>query len=332
MSVVINDDWLTLTPIYFNSGRPTEIPESDVYVCESTYDEMKKQIRRNTSGSGLRKFSHTQMVTPDEVYHFKTPVTHNKVSVSEIAALEGYKGSSLSQDVDIKTENADVLGIAEDSMDGGPPSVISDTIAAPSPATVAPHATPVSTKSKKPKSKLVTGYILYSSEVRKDRAQNNPDFTFGDISRMVGNEWRNMPANEKQLWEEKANKCNEESAIKFAEENGGCPSPAPPSQSIFLTEPQPNHVYECCWDKCDWQFEDPLDCFDHCIAESTGHVQTHYANQSGTEVEYLCLWRNCLRMKKAVPAFPQLQRLIKHVREVHINKSGRIVMAPDRSK
>ena len=36
--------------------RPTEIAESDVFVCESTYDELKKQIRRNHPDSGLRKF------------------------------------------------------------------------------------------------------------------------------------------------------------------------------------------------------------------------------------------------------------------------------------
>lgn len=310
------------------TSRPTEISESDIYVCESTYDEAKKQIRRNTSGSGLKKFTHSQMVTPDEVYHFKSPVPHHKVSVNEIAALEGFKNQTLSQDTEIKTETADVMGIAEDSMDGGPPSVSSETVPViPTPVI----ATPVSSKPKKTKGKLVTGYILYSSEVRKDRAQNNPDFTFGDISRMVGNEWRNMPANEKQMWEEKARESNEESAQKFAEENG-CPSPAPlTNQSIFLTEPQPNQVFECLWDKCDWQFEDPLDCVDHCIAESTGHTQTHYSNKA-PETEYLCLWRNCLRSKKAIPAFPNLQRLVKHVREVHINKSGRIVLAADRSK
>lgn len=59
--------------------RPTEIPESDVYVCESTYDESKKQIRKNVQGQGLRKFSHSQLVTPDEIYHLKTPITPIKV-------------------------------------------------------------------------------------------------------------------------------------------------------------------------------------------------------------------------------------------------------------
>lgn len=61
--------------------RPTEIPESDVYVCESTYDESKKQIRRNVQGQGLRKFTHSQLVTPDEVYHFKNAVIPIKVGI-----------------------------------------------------------------------------------------------------------------------------------------------------------------------------------------------------------------------------------------------------------
>lgn len=60
--------------------RPTEIPESDVYVCESTYDEGKKLIKRNIQGQGLRKFTHSQLVTPDEIYHFKNAFTPIKVT------------------------------------------------------------------------------------------------------------------------------------------------------------------------------------------------------------------------------------------------------------
>lgn len=59
--------------------RPTEIPESDVYVCESTYDEGKKMIRRNIPGQGLRKFPQSQLVTPDEIYHFKNQFAPIKV-------------------------------------------------------------------------------------------------------------------------------------------------------------------------------------------------------------------------------------------------------------
>lgn len=38
------------------------------------------------------------------------------------------------------------------------------------------------------KSKQVTGYILYSSDVRRTVTQNNPARTFGEVSRIVGNE------------------------------------------------------------------------------------------------------------------------------------------------
>lgn len=151
----------------------------------------------------------------------------------------------------IKSEN-DIL-LMEDSLDGGP-SIGSDIVPSlsspPPPQTISmihpQHihvtATPVTKKKEKEKKgKLVTGYILYSSEVRKDRAQSNPDCTFGDISRLVGNEWRSLPAFERQIWEEKAQKCNEENAIKFAEETG-CPVSPAPAQSFFTAEPLPNQV------------------------------------------------------------------------------------------
>jgi protein polybromo-1 len=40
--------------------------------------------------------------------------------------------------------------------------------------------------------KLVTGYILYSSDVRKTVAGKFPESSFGEISRIVGNEVRNV--------------------------------------------------------------------------------------------------------------------------------------------
>lgn len=50
-------------------------------MSESTYDESKKLIRRNIQGQGLRKFPHSQLVTPDEIYHFKNHFTPIKVRV-----------------------------------------------------------------------------------------------------------------------------------------------------------------------------------------------------------------------------------------------------------
>lgn len=59
-------------------GRLTEIPESDVYVVESVYDEVKRQIRK-LAVPGLRKFIHSNAVTPDEIYFFPKTICPPKV-------------------------------------------------------------------------------------------------------------------------------------------------------------------------------------------------------------------------------------------------------------
>lgn len=74
---------------------------------------------------------------------------------------------------------------------------------------------------------MVTGYILYSRHVRRQVVQNNPESNFGEISRLVGNEWRSLPASEKQAWEEKASKLNEETKALLLDEPCASPAPAP---------------------------------------------------------------------------------------------------------
>lgn len=90
-------------------------------------------------------------------------------------------------------------------------------------------------------------------------------------------------------------------------------------------------MFDCAWNGCDWQFEDPADCVEHIFADETGHIRSYFAGM-GEVTEYNCAWRNCIRFKKNAPAFPHMARLLKHVREVHVSKSGRIVLPAERSK
>jgi len=89
----------------------------------------------------------------------------------------------------------------------------------------------------------------------KGICQSNPDATFGDISRMVGTEWKNLPSSVKQSWEDRASRQNEETAALRREmddaQNSASPSPqvAPETFGQVLT-------FECQWDKCDFQFEE----------------------------------------------------------------------------
>lgn len=65
------------------------------------------------------------------------------------------------------------------------------------------------------------------------------------------------------------------------------------SKAVTLTGngPQPDQVFECCWDGCDWQFEDMTDCIDHCIAEQNGHVQASFTNAAAGKTFYIISFR-----------------------------------------
>lgn len=69
------------------TGRPTEILEKDVFLCENIYDEAKRVIRE-LGREGLKKYPHHKSVKEDEIYYFKriislkNPPKHQTVSVS----------------------------------------------------------------------------------------------------------------------------------------------------------------------------------------------------------------------------------------------------------
>jgi protein polybromo-1 len=82
-----------------------------------------------------------------------------------------------------------------------------------------------------------------------------------------------LPAGEKQAWEERAIKMNEDGGQLKGTTSVG-------------TNATQDVVYECCWDNCDWQFEDMTDCIDHCIAEQNGHVQSSFINAPSGEYNH----------------------------------------------
>lgn len=61
-----------------------------------------------------------------------------------------------------------------------------------------------------------------------------------------------------------------------------------------------NAVYECHWEnKCDYQFENNLDLFDHLTAEPNGHVWVSYADTKDKEPgEFQCMFHGCGRVRK----------------------------------
>ncbi|XP_050685082.1 protein polybromo-1 isoform X2 [Leptidea sinapis] len=348
-SVLDYDDYLKC--------RPTEIAENDVFVCESLYDESNRIARKLKTG--LRKFEHTKDVTVDEIYYFPKQLgppalaTAQEVQTTTSAFTHKTFNPTINSDsMDVKPQftnlinttigNQDVEMLLENSLDdsslaspatplstGGNSNPYNPSLVQTSNQEKVTNqtSTPASGKKKKEqKQKIVTGYILYSSEVRKPIVANNPECTFGEISRIVGNEWRSLPAATKQCWEERAARCNEETAARLAEE----------MKEIAQHTPM-EMTFECAWDTCDYQFEEVSDCMEHCIgdggnsATSAGHVQQHYRGSGAGE--YPCLWRSCARVRKGQAPFPNLPRLLRHVRDLHVNKhNGRLVAVHERSR
>ncbi|XP_077514509.1 protein polybromo isoform X29 [Amblyomma americanum] len=323
----------------YTACRLTEITETDVYICESRYLEAERQIRK--LHKGLKKFSHSEAVTPDEVYYFKNPINPQKCE------------PGLADGADMQPTG--------DEMSPMPSRVLSETDNEESndvPCSVlARDDSNLSSASGKKKSskRVVTGYLLFSSEIRKSIVQSNPDRSFGDISRLVGNEWRNLQAPQKADYEERASRLNlsqedtndslpQSPASSSAHGGGGggggagggessrdatrsslstgSVTPAPGDFATLSTT-----VYECQWDGCDASYDNQQDLCDHLAQDPNGQVYQSYLGFKDNN-EFQCLWANCPRVKKQVPPFPSIQKLLRHVREVHVKVAGRIVM-PD---
>ncbi|XP_073500536.1 protein polybromo-1 isoform X3 [Phyllobates terribilis] len=266
----------------FLSCRPTEIPENDVLLCESRYNESDKQMKRF---KGLKRFSLSAKVVDDEIYYFRKPIVPQKepspLLEKKIQDLEAKFAELEGADDDIEDMGDDDGEMMDSSslpplqtpMAGEldliqyPPQQaaaqpssprctddLTPAVRLPSPSLLtqgeklteaAPTETPSdrqtkdgepgetvdsklpkqcldngkstpksgknSTKKEGGKRKInMSGYILFSSEMRAVIKAQHPDYSFGELSRLVGTEWRNLEATKKADYEERAAKVAEQ--------------------------------------------------------------------------------------------------------------------------
>uniref|UniRef100_A0A669D4E8 Protein polybromo-1 n=1 Tax=Oreochromis niloticus TaxID=8128 RepID=A0A669D4E8_ORENI len=148
------------------SCRPTEVPEENVLLCESRYIESEKQMKKF---KGLKRFSLSGKVVEDEIYYFRKLIVPQK----EPSPL-----------LDRKIEELEAKFLGDQTL----PQMQSS----------------MSRLSKKEGSKRkinMSGYILFSSEMRAVIKAQHPDFSFGELSRLVGTEWRNLDSSRKAEYE-----------------------------------------------------------------------------------------------------------------------------------
>uniref|UniRef100_A0A3P8UKR1 Protein polybromo-1 n=1 Tax=Cynoglossus semilaevis TaxID=244447 RepID=A0A3P8UKR1_CYNSE len=184
------------------SCRPTEVPEENVLLCESRYIDSEKQMKKF---KGLKRFSVSAKVVEDEVYYFRKLIVPQK----EPSPLLDRKIEELeAKFADMTDEELEDLGdddgeLGDHSIPQMQSSLSSDMDIMPY---TPPQSTPKSIKglSKKEGSKRkinMSGYILFSSEMRAVIKAQHPDFSFGDLSRLVGTEWRNLESSRKAEYE-----------------------------------------------------------------------------------------------------------------------------------
>uniref|UniRef100_A0AAR2LPD9 Protein polybromo-1 n=1 Tax=Pygocentrus nattereri TaxID=42514 RepID=A0AAR2LPD9_PYGNA len=185
------------------SCRPTEVPEEDVLLCESRYIESEKQMKKF---KGLKRFSLSAKVVEDEIYYFRQLIVPQK----EPSPLLDKKIEELeAKFADMTDEELEDLG--DDDGEGSDAQAMpqmqtplgSDLDMMQYPQT---QSTPKSIKglSKKEGAKRkinMSGYILFSSEMRAVIKAQHPDFSFGELSRLVGTEWRNLESAKKAEYE-----------------------------------------------------------------------------------------------------------------------------------
>ncbi|XP_054159382.1 protein polybromo-1-like isoform X2 [Oppia nitens] len=306
----------------FIARRPTEIPEKDIYVCESRYLEHEKKFQKLIKG--LPTFAGNRPgVAEDEIYYFRKPLVLQKTTENGAPVSPAVSRKSLPVDnltATIERVSADTEG--EETNDTTITTIVEPTVPTPGPTVI---------RKRLPK-RLVTGYIVFASEVRKSVVQANPECSFGDVSRIIGTEWKNLPLPQKAEYEQKAQRQNEETAREVAAANAAAAlandMPNSPASTPSGIE---NAVYECRWEsKCDFQFEESSDLLEHLISEPNGHVwQSFGANKDKEGMEFQCLFQGCGRVKKGMPPFPNFQRLIRHCKEIHVTKQTPKSIAPE---
>ncbi|XP_077428953.1 protein polybromo-1-like isoform X3 [Vanacampus margaritifer] len=191
------------------SCRPTEVPEENILLCESRYIESEKQMKRF---KGLKRFSSSGKVVEDEIYYFRKLIVLQK----EASPLLDRKIEELeAKFADMTDEELEELGDDDGELDHSLPRMHSSMCGD---MDIMAYTPPQSAKSLKGLSKKegskrkinMSGYILFSSEMRAVIKARHPDYSFGELSRLVGTEWRNLEGSRKAEYEERAAKVAEQ--------------------------------------------------------------------------------------------------------------------------
>ncbi|KRY57311.1 Protein polybromo-1 [Trichinella britovi] len=269
--------------------RPTELTEEQIYLCDLrvVLGQQSKLIIPESHEKKFRfkAFRLSADVLEDEILFFKKTVLPEKVASPYLMKRE------LAMNMD------DYVADSPD-QDSSDQFMFHDI-----------QSTPKLTSRSK------SGYILFSAVARKRIMAENPDCSFGSISKIVGAEWKKLSKSEKKRYEEEAQRIAEEREKADADVGGR-----------FHLLPGQIRVYCCRWKDCDYQFENAEQLNEHVTNVHTAQIAETGDNQ------YVCLWHTCTKYRKDGRPFPSMPRLHRHIREKHVPASAKCIYAQNRSR
>uniref|UniRef100_A0A3Q0SJU1 Protein polybromo-1 n=1 Tax=Amphilophus citrinellus TaxID=61819 RepID=A0A3Q0SJU1_AMPCI len=185
------------------SCRPTEFSEDDVLLCESRYIESEKMMKKF---KGLKRFSYSSKVVEDEIYYFRklivpqkeaSPFLDKKIDELEVKLADMEDADDDMEDMDEEEEASETPSLPQMQT-----PLTNDMDVMPyTPSQTTPKVKGLSKKEGAKRKINMSGYILFSSEMRAVIKARHPDFSFGELSRLVGTEWRNLEATKKAEYE-----------------------------------------------------------------------------------------------------------------------------------
>ncbi|KRX50383.1 Protein polybromo-1 [Trichinella murrelli] len=296
--------------------RPTELTEEQIYLCDLrvVLGQQSKLIIPESHEKKFRfkAFRLSADVLEDEILFFKKTVLPEKVASPYLMKRE------LAMNMD------DYVADSPD-QDSSDQFMFHDI-----------QSTPKLTSRSK------SGYILFSAVARKRIMAENPDCSFGSISKIVGAEWKKLSKSEKKRYEEEAQRIAEEREKADADVGGR-----------FHLLPGQIRVYCCRWKDCDYQFENAEQLNEHVTNVHTAQIGNNNSNNSWHSYafcrqkiydnlfvrsvetgdnQYVCLWHTCTKYRKDGRPFPSMPRLHRHIREKHVPASAKCIYAQNRSR
>lgn len=189
----IEDDCIDDFRLMFNNCRYFNEDESQIFKDAVKLEEMLLQkyqeLKRENGGTNGGTSRH--IANANNIHH------HNGVLPPS--------------DLD-SNSNSNISCVQEEILLFNNNDSISSSIASPA-SEPKPTSTASTTKRPKrdpdaPKKRLLTGYIIYAAEVRKEYVDKHPNQDFGFISRLIGNDWKALSSDLKKAYEQRANQHN----------------------------------------------------------------------------------------------------------------------------